>query len=554
MTTSRSELGELPHCGPGLRTGRASWFFAAAAETLAVLSLVPLAAAIVGSLRVPGPDSGYAYWWGSVRGWESLARTMAVAAPAGAAAVVLAWILVTSAVRLSPPPYVLAGALVLASCLPLLVPSSLLATAWIVALGKQGVLAAWLRGMAGGLQIDLYSIPGAAAVTALRYFGIAALVLLYARLRREGEWPAARVSAVPPLSAALHLGLRADARPALAAWLLVTLFSMNDHIIPGMLLVSTYGTQVLIQYSALLDPAGAAALATPMAAVGAAMMAATVLVGPPVRRAGSAPAEPAGAPALRTGGRPRGLPERVLAAVAAAAVLGAALAVPAAVLAARTESAAAVIRALANARDQVWQTVWVASAGAALATVAAAALAHHWAAQQRMGARSAVPLVLLNLAVPPSLLGIGMIELFQHAPAAVRDSSAPLILGCAVRFMPVAVLLLYALWRKEPPDAVLAARVHGAPEWRIIWRPRRAVVAAAALLAAILIMTDLEISILLAPPGGSTLGVRLYTLIHTAPDAMVSALALGILAVTAPVILILVLAAALRRTGRAGVP
>ena len=549
MTLSPGKLGEMRLCAAGLRTGRASWFFAAAAETLAVLSLVPLAAAIVGSLRVAGPDSGYAYWWGSVRGWESLARTMAVAAPAGAAAVVLAWILVTSAVRLSPPPYVLAGALVLASCLPLLVPSSLLATAWIVALGKQGVVAAWLRGMAGGLQIDLYSIPGAAAVTALRYFGIAALVLLYARLRREGEWPAARVSSVPAASAALHLGLRADARPALAAWLLVTLFSMNDHIIPGMLLVSTYGTQVLIQYSALLDPAGAAALATPMAAVGAAMMAATVLVGPPVRRAGSAPADPA-APVHR----PRGLPERVLAAVAAAAVLGAALAVPAAVLAARTESAAAVIRALANARDQMWQTVWVASAGAALATVAAAALAHHWAAQQRMGARSAVPLVLLNLAVPPSLLGIGMIELFQHAPAAVRDSSAPLILGCAVRFMPVAVLLLYALWRKEPPDAVLAARVHGAPEWRIIWRPRHAVVAAAALLAAILIMTDLEISILLAPPGGSTLGVRLYTLIHTAPDAMVSALALGILAVTAPVMLILVLAAALRRTGRAGVP
>jgi ABC-type Fe3+ transport system permease subunit len=312
----------------GLRTGRASWFFAAAAETLAVLSLVPLAAAIVGSLRVPGPDSGYAYWWGSVRGWESLARTMAVAAPAGAAAVVLAWILVTSAVRLSPR---WAAALVLASCLPLLVPSSLLATAWIVALGKQGVLAAWLRGMTGGLQINLYSIPGAAAASALRYFGIAALVLLYARLRREGEWPAARVSAVPPLSAALHLGLRADARPALAAWLLVTLFSMNDHIIPGMLLVSTYGTQVLIQYSALLDPAGAAALATPMAAVGAAMMAATVLVGQPVRRAGSATAEPGAAIS-----RPRGALERVMAAVGAAVVLALALAVPAGVLAART--------------------------------------------------------------------------------------------------------------------------------------------------------------------------------------------------------------------------
>ena len=547
MTASRSELGELPHCGPGLQTGRSAWLFAAAAEALALVALIPLAAAVVGSLRVPGPESGYAYWWGSVRGWESLGRTLSVAAPAGAMAVVLAWLLVTSAVRISPR---WAAAIILASCLPLLVPSSLLATAWIVAMGKQGVITAWLREAAGGPQVNLYSIPGAAAVTALRYFGIAALVLLYARLRREGEWPAARVSALPAASAALHLGLRADARPALAAWLLVTLFSMNDHIIPGMLLVSTYGTQVLIQYSALLDPAGAAALAAPMAAVGAAMMAATVLVG---RDAWSASAEP-GAPVSR----PRGVLERTLAAVAATVVLTLALAVPACVLAARTESPAAVARALVDARDQVWQTVWVASAGAVLATAAAAALAHHWAGQQRRAARSAVPLVLLNLAVPPSLLAIGMIELFQHTPPAVRDSSAPLILGCAVRFMPVAVLLLYALWRREPANALLAARVHGVPAWRaawsVVWPPRRGAVAGAALLTAVLIVTDLEISIFLAPPGGSTLGVRLYTLIHTAPDAMVSALALGILAMTAPAMLLLVLAAALRRPRRAGAP
>ncbi|MBE3099710.1 MAG: hypothetical protein IMZ44_21550 [Planctomycetes bacterium] len=544
MTATRGELDTPTIGAAGLPTCRVPWF-AIAAEVLALLALVPLAAAIAGSLRTAGPESGYVYWWGTARGWESLARTLAVAAPAGAMAVVLAWVLVESAVCLSAR---WAAATVLASCLPLLVPSSLLATAWIVALGKQGVITSWLGGAGGAFAPDLYSVPGAAAVTALRYFGLAAVVLLYARLRREREWPAARVSALPRLAAAWHLGFRAAARPALAAWLLVTLFSMNDHIIPGMLLVSTYGTQVLIQYSALLDPAGAAALAVPPAVVGAAMMAAAVLAG---RTLWSAPAE-----ALAAADRPRGFGRRALAALGAAVVLALALAVPVAVLAARTESWAAVAAALAGARDQAWQTLYVACAGAALAAAAAALLAHQWAACHRAGVRSAVPLVLVNLTVPPSLLGIGMIELFQHAPPAVRDSSAPLVLGYAARFLPVAVLLLYSLWRHESPDSRLAARVHGVPAWRtawsIVWPPRRAAVAGAALLAAVLMATDLETSILLAPPGGSTLGVRLYTLIHTAPDAMVSALAVGILVAAAPAILLLAVIAMLGRAGKAG--
>jgi iron(III) transport system permease protein len=526
--------------GAGVPLSGGGRLFGVTAEALAILALVPLAAAVVGSLGVVGPTGGYVYWWGTARGWESLARTMAVAAPAGAMAVLMAWVLVASAVHLSPR---WAVGIVMAACLPLLVPSSLLATAWIVALGREGLITGWLRQVAGDCPVVLYTIPGAAAVTALRYFGIAALVLLHARLRREGEWPASRVAAIPPVSAAWHLELRADARPALAAWLLVTLFSMNDPIIPGMLLVSTYGTQVLIQYSALLNPAGAAALAAPMAAVGAALMAATVLAG---RDLWFAPSEPP-APVRR----PRGLFGRLLAALAAAVVLALALAVPAAVLVARTESPAAIVRALADARDQAWQTLYVASAGAAIATAAAAMLAHHWVAQNRAGARTAVPLVLLNLTVPPSLLGIGMIALFQGAPTAVRDSAVPLVLGYAVRFLPVATLLLYALWRREPPDALLAARVHGVPAWRaawtVTWLPRRAAVAGAALLAALFMATDLETSIFLAPAGGSTLGVRLYTLIHTAPDASVAALALGILALTVPAILLLAAVAALGR-------
>jgi len=531
----------------GLLTRCAGGLFGAGAEVLALAALAPLAAAVVGSFDSSASGSGYAYWWASPRGWESLGRTLAVAAAAGTIALALAWLLAASAAGLTPR---WAAPAALAACLPMLVPSSLLAAAWIAALGREGTVAAFLRDSLG-LRLNLYGIAGAAWVTALRYFGLAALLLCWSRLRREGGWPAARAARLPRWAAALHLGLRADARPALAAWLLVVLFSMNDHIIPGMLLVSTCGTQVLIQYSALLDPGGAAALAAPMAALGAGLAALAVGAG---RTAWTDAPQAAAA-----GPPPRSLPARAACAACAAAVLALALAVPAAVLAARTESPAAVLAALADAREQAWRTVGVAAAAAALAAAGGAALAHRWAAGRRAGALTAAPAAILLLAAPPSLPGIGMITLFQHGPlAAARDTSWPLVLGLALRLLPVAMLLLYALWRREPAEGVLAARVHGVPAhlaaWRVVWPPRRAAVAAAALLAAILAATDLETAILLAPPGGSTLGVRLYTLIHTAPEAMTSALALGILLFTAPAVTALAALAALSRGRKAGRP
>ncbi|MCK4625870.1 MAG: hypothetical protein KAV00_11200, partial [Phycisphaerae bacterium] len=66
------------------------------------------------------------------------------------------------------------------------------------------------------------------------------------------------------------------------------------------------------------------------------------------------------------------------------------------------------------------------------------------------------------------------------------------------------------------------------------WPRRRASVLAVTVLCGLLIATELEMSILLAAPGEATLGIRLYTLIHTAPDSVVSALTLAILALVGP--------------------
>jgi len=515
-----------------------------AAELLAVLALLPLVVALVFSLSSTGRDGGYAAWWGTSRGWVALGRTVRLGALAATFALVPAWILVAAGAHL-PRRWATAAAWL--ACLPMLVPSSLLATAWIVALGRQGAVTRAVEAVVGDMGLSVYSLPAAAMVLALRYAGLAALVLTYARRRVEAGWPARRVFRLSRVSAFVHLSLRPMIGPTAGAWVLVLLFAMNDHIIPGMLLISTYGTQVLIQYAALLDAGGAAALAAPMAAVGAAAVAAALWGG---RRAWLGLDRPASArrpPAC-------GL-WQIPAAAGSVAVLAVALAVPVAVLAQGAGSWRALGEAFSSARDQAWQTLLVSSAAGGLCLVVAAVLASRWVSAARRGVRTAAPLVLVNLAVPPSLLGIGMIHLTQTpALSVVRDTPWPLVFGYVARFLPVATLLLYALWRREPVEGVAAARVHGLSAWQtvrhVVWPRRRLALPAAGLLGALLAATELELSVLLVPPGASTLGVRLYTLIHTAPESVTSALALDILLLVGPAIVVFGLLVSLGR-GRA---
>ena len=504
-----------------------------AGELLAVLSLAPIVAAMLASFSSPGGSSPYALIWGTAKGWAALWNTLLLSSLAATIAVALSVAAAHWAGRLSSASAALAALL---CCLPVLLPSSLLASAWIFAMGKQGVIRLWLESRTGPWGWSVFSLSGAAGVLALRYFGLAVLILTYHRLRQRGNWPAERVFRPPLLARAIHLHLRPLWRPALAAWLVVALLCMNDHIIPDMLLVSTYGTQVLILYTALLDLPGAAALAVPMAAVGAAMIAATLLILAPVR----------GVLEPHTAIPPPRSIWRILAAVGGiGAVLACAVAVPAAVLARRAGSFDVLWKMLVEAREQCWQTLRLSAAAGAICAVLGAVVTGGWLNRRRRERRSLAPLALLGLTVPPSLLGIGVIELANHWPLALlRDTSWPLVLAYVARFLPVAVLVLYLAWRDESELPVQAAVVHGVSRprilLRVLWPARRGALAAVALLCMLLAATELEVSTLLAPAGGATLGVRLATLMHTAGDSLVSALALDILALVAPLIVLVV--------------
>ena len=504
-------------------------FHGAMIELGVFLILLPLLVEVVISLTGRDGAANYAKWWAAARGWRVLWSTLQVAGLAGVFATVLAWILASTAARCSGRAAELAALL---SCLPMLVPSSMLVTAWIACVGKQGGPGRFLA----SIGFDAYSAPSASIVLAIRYFGVAVVVLTHHFTREGSDHPASRVYRIPFHVRWGSLKLHPAIRVLLVAGLLVMLLAMNDHIIPDLLLVGTLGPQLIIQYSALMDPAGAAALAIPVAVLGVGMVCLSLKI---ARRTWISSSNSASGPVRRS------IMRRVPAGVITFGILGLVMGIPLAALIAQAESWRAMITVLLDAREQLWNTLLCAAVAGPICVTMGSILANRWICCERSGRLTGTPLVLLTLIVAPTLLGIGVIQLFQCWFLRVyANSVVPLITAYVLRFLPIATLGFFAAWRHESPLDQLAARVHGVTRWRtawyVIWPKRGRIILAGTVLIGLLTATELEMSILLTAPGEATLGIRLYSLIHTAPASVVSALTLGILVLATPGIVLLV--------------
>jgi iron(III) transport system permease protein len=501
--------------------------------------MLPLLAGLAMSASPEGREALTA-WWARPNGWRVLWHTLAFGASGATVALIAGWIVAPSITSRGAM-----RTLVLAiACLPLLVPSSLMGVGWIMAMGRDAVITNTLRHVLGdALTPTIYAWPLAAAATGLRYFGVAALVIAWARQDGLTSRAAEQTFRLSWTSRA-RLRFGATRSAALVARLLLLLLVQSDHILPGLFLVHTFGTEVLIQFSALMDSAGAAALALVPALLSLLVMIVCGMVLSRERPWWAQRDDRPLAPRLHGSAWP------MLFAVLALLV---AVAVPVTGLVVRAQSVSNLVDAWRGARDEVVHSAWLAGLGAVATLVLAIPLAHAWVASVRARRPSASPLALLNLAVPGSLLALGILAL--PAPRWLINTNAGLVCGYAARFVAIATIVMFAAWLRHSPASELAARVHGMKTFDRLLRltlPLRAPATLSALvLVALLVVAELEISLILVRPGPTTLGVRLYTQIHTAPDHVVAALAVDVLIVVMVVAAVFALISAI--VGRARV-
>jgi len=146
-------------------------------------------------------------------------------------------------------------------------------------------------------------------------------------------------------------------------------------------------------------------------------------------------------------------------------------------------------------------------------------------------------LVALPLAVPAPLVGIGLI-LFWNRPAfdAVYGGAAMPVLAGAVRFLPLAAVVVAAQLRRIDPLLIDAAQVfqaRPASGWLQVRLPMLApgLIAAAGLVFA-LTLGELGATLLVAPPGQGTLTIRIYNYLHFGASDAVAGLCLLMMVAT----------------------
>jgi iron(III) transport system permease protein len=458
--------------------------------------------------------------------WVSSGALLARSLGLGAAAALLATILGgVAALALHECPRRWKGVLLVVLVIPVLLPSYIHALTWSNLLSGSH----WLR-----RSLAPRSSPTGWAVSvwvlAVSYYPIA-LLLILAALRRWDErftWSAWANGRGP--NGVGELRRRYLRAPVLTGVFVIFLLAFADFAVPDYFQLPTYATEIFVQISGYLDTSRAMALVLPVLAVSALLFWAlarasgrltlTSSYGTSVM-VPSAKVDPG--PSWRACGT--GL---LLAGVLVAVPLGNLL------------HMAREPRVIGIALEMVWPDA-VAGYALALPTAALAVVIGLFSAYaaQRSSLRAAqwirvVPAALF--AVPASLLGLLTIRVWNQSSALgwAYDCGLALLLALLARWLPVSLEILLSGWRQVGRPQEEAAHANGIPWARALYRvllPQlRPALSLAFLLTTIFAFNELTLVTLLAPPGMSTLPLRVFQTVHYGPESLLAAICLWHLA------------------------
>lgn len=500
------------------------WLNHGALAGVLALCVAPLAAVFLPLLESPAESlATCADLLQSERLWGLWAKTVALAIATALASTALG----------APLGYLLAGndaaplrwlAAVLTA--PLLVPAHVLAVGWIDVLGQQGVINGIAK--AAGLPphpFPLYSAAGVILIQALTCYPLALWSVWYGARQIEPEV----IDAARNLGTPGHTFWRIRLPllyPALATAALMTfLFALLSFAVPSLLQVPVFTVEIYTSYNSLLDQQRAVLMAVPLALTGAATL---WLAAGTFRRTRRHAAKTAHT-------RQRTKFARAL--WAGTPIAAVTVGMPLAALFTRSMPPATFASTASSSLEELGASLLLAVTGATAALAVAVLIT--WGAPRTP--RWPFWAAAMTFLASGPVFGVGLIQLWNRPgiPGYIYDHFPILILAVTGRYLIFALLgcQLARLWIAT--ESIEAARALGASTWhtltRIILPPLRRPLLAVWACLALLILGEVECIVLVAPPGWVPVSLRIFTLMHYGPAAMVSALALiqGALAVAA---------------------
>ncbi len=403
----------------------------------------------------------------------------------------------------------------------LALPPFLVTNCWLHYLGATGAWRAWL-------PVNLFSPGGTVWILTLLLWPITLWAVWGAWQRLE----AAQLEADPAVTGWVLVRwlLFPLARPALGlATLLTFVLALNNFAVPSLLQVKVFPAEVWVQFNTTLDTAAAFGTSWPL------IVAPVLLLVGCGRREIAWPrvAGPVAPAIIR----------RQLGAVwvwscgGITLLLGAlSVGLPLVQLGAAQRTWIELAGALAAGQGAVWNSFWFAAVSATL--VVGLGLAAGIMAPGGRRSTAALPaletLPWLLFLVPGVLLGIGLIVLFNRGPFLLLYRGAGIVIvALGLRYLAIGWTGARHALRATDRELAEAARLDGAGRWRVLrcveWPQIASPLAAAWYVVYLLGLWDVESLVLIIPPGGETLALRVFNLLHYGHNAQVNALCLVLL-------------------------
>lgn len=331
----------------------------------------------------------------------------------------------------------------------------------------------------------------------------------------------------------------------LAAALVIFVLAVSDFGVPALLRVPVFTTEIFTAFAALYDFGRATALAVPLLLL--ALFVALVSVRLTGDRLVATQRGLAGGE-LRTLDRWRPAAAGVMTCVALSALI-----LPITVLAREARDVSSWAAVITGSGDAIRNSLALAGVGASVVCALAFWLGYARAKATRVAGVTADVLFIVLFAVPGTIVGVALIGLWNRAGVAgtIYATNGMFVLVYLARFTPLAALASAAILRRVPASHEEAAAVSGAGWCRTMTHIVLPQVTLGLLAVWVIVFTlafgELGASVLVTPPGESTLPIRIYTLIANAPPSRVAALALLQVAVILSPLAVLGLGLAVRR-------
>jgi ABC-type Fe3+ transport system permease subunit len=396
--------------------------------------------------------------------------------------------------------------LVMAAIVALVLPPFMVVNTWLDLLATNGALQRWL-------SLNLYSLGGAVWLLSLLTWPVTTLLVLgaWSRLERaQLESDAALCS-----TALVRWLLWPMARTAVGqAAVLTFVLALNNFAIPVILQVPVFPEELWLAFTTRLNEAGAWVAAWPLVAAPAIALLA-------LRQAEISWPRPEGAAATPAVRRQLGSWWRWGSSLTTAVLIALSVALPMAQLVSSSRTWSELLGLFRAAPEVIWNSLFYAGMAA---TVCVATGLLSWRLPIRF-------MLWLPFLIPGILLGRALV--FAFSGTVIYGTAVIVLLAFALRYLAIGWTGVAFAMRSVDSDLNDAGRLNGAGTWTLLrhvqWPQIAPQAAASWYLTYLLCLWDVETLVLIYPPGGETLALRIFNFLHYGHHAQVNALCIALL-------------------------